>query len=225
VFETLLASNLAVRPQVRPGLIALLVHMAIVLGAVGATASSRAIFQPVPRDTIRLDLTRLRMLEREPATAPAPPSATPEIPAPPPVTAAPPQVPALEPLRLGGSPLDLRAVIGMRPDSGPDHPAGDSESAPAVVSATDVDVLPQLAGPLQPRYPEALRRSGVSGEVLLEYVVGSGGRVDSFSVRILRSTHPAFSAAALEALSSVHFRPGRRLGRPVAVLGTANGSI
>jgi TonB family protein len=87
-----------------------------------------------------------------------------------------------------------------------------------VLAAAEVDVLPQLTGHLQPNYPEALRRTGVSGQVVLEYVIGSGGWVDSSSMRILLSTHPAFSTAAIEALHGLRFSPARRSGRAVAVL-------
>jgi periplasmic protein TonB len=218
VFDTLLASNVATRPRVRSGLIALFLHIAVVLGAISATAMSGAIFQPAARDTIRLDLTRPRMLEPQRSSPAAPPSGAPEIPAPPPVIGAPPQIPALEPLRFSGSPMDVRAFAGMLqpPDSG--RPAGSPGPASGVSTVTEVDVLPQLTSHLQPHYPEALRRAGVSGQVLLEYIIGSNGWVDSSSVRVLLTSHPEFTDAAREALRSVQFRPGRRSGQPVAVL-------
>jgi periplasmic protein TonB len=218
MFDTLLASSIAPRPQVRFGLIALFFHIAIVLGAISATGTSRAILQPAARDTIRLDLTRPRILEPQRSGPTPPPSGTPKIPAPPPVTAAPPQIPALEPLRFAGSAMDVRAFAGVLPNPDSRRSAGGPESVPAVLPATKVDELPQLTGHLQPSYPEALRRAGVSGQVLLEYVVGSSGWVDSSSVRVLLSSHPEFTHAAREALRSVRFRPGRRSRQPVAVL-------
>ena len=63
-----------------------------------------------------------------------------------------------------------------------------------------------------------LERAGVSGVVQVEYVVGSDGRVDPQSVRVLASTHPAFLLAALEALRDARFKPARRGGRSIAVL-------
>jgi protein TonB len=218
MFDTLLESNVATRPQVRSGLIALFLHIAVVLVAISATATSRAIFQPATRDTIRLDLTRPRLGEPPHSRPTGPPSGSPEIPAPPPVTGAPPQIPALEPLQFTGSPIDVKAFAGMLPGSDSGRLAPGQGSVPAVLTATEADVLPLLTSHLQPHYPEALRRTGVSGQVVLEYVVGTSGWVDASSVRVLLSTHPAFSAAALEAIRGVRFRPARRSGRPVAVL-------
>jgi protein TonB len=77
--------------------------------------------------------------------------------------------------------------------------------------------LPELAEDLRPRYPEMLRQAGVSGEVELEYVVLESGRVDSASVRVLASTHPAFSEAAREALQRARFKPAHRGAGPVPV--------
>jgi periplasmic protein TonB len=216
MFDTLLESNVPHRPQVRSSLIALFLHVAVVVGAISATAKSHAIFQPLPRDTIRLDLTRSRNLEPRPSGPTTPSGETPVIPAPPPPAAtAPSQIPALD-LGFDESPFDAMAFAGLGPGS--DSSSSAASRGPAVWTPTDVDMLPQLASQLQPHYPEVLRRTGVSGEVLLEYVVGSTGRVDSSSVRILRSSHPGFSEAALEALRGAHFRPARRSGRPVAVL-------
>ena len=218
MFDTLLESNVATHAQVRSGLIALFLHIAVVLGAISATATSGTIFQPAARDTVRLDLTRPRPLEPRRSNPTRSPSGTPEIPSPRMVPDAPPRIPALEPLRLTGSPIDMRTLsgIGLGPDSRPSE-AGPGP-APAVLTVTEVDVLPRLTGHLQPHYPEALRRTGVSGQVLLEYVVGSNGWVDSSSVRVLLSSHPEFTDAARAALRGVHFRPGRRSGQPVAVL-------
>jgi periplasmic protein TonB len=82
---------------------------------------------------------------------------------------------------------------------------------------SEVDELPQLQGELVPRYPAALQRTGVSGVVELEYVISLAGHVDPRSIRVLESTHPAFSAAAADAVGHARFRPARRNGRPVAV--------
>jgi periplasmic protein TonB len=218
MFNTLLASNLAPHPRLRSGLIALLLHIAIVLGAITATTTSRAAFQSAPRDTIRLDLARSPLLEPQRSMPTAPPNGTPVIPAPPLVPTVPHQTLTLEPPRFAGPPLDVMALSGIRPAPDSGRPADGLGPAPAVLTMTEVDVLPQPIGGLVPYYPEALRRTGVSGQVLLEYVIGSSGWVDSSSVQVLRSSHPAFSDAAREALRGMHFRPARRSGRPVMVL-------
>ena len=73
----------------------------------------------------------------------------------------------------------------------------------AVVSEAQPEVL---SGPL-PVYPELLRRAGVQGEVLLEAVVDTTGRVLAPSIVVIAATHPGFIAAARQALLATLFRP------------------
>lgn len=71
------------------------------------------------------------------------------------------------------------------------------------------------------RYPDALRtagRGGSAGQVLAQFIVDTTGRVDSGTVKVLRSTHPAFTAAVEAALPTLAFRPARVGGRPVKQL-------
>jgi TonB family protein len=75
-----------------------------------------------------------------------------------------------------------------------------------------------LEGSLEPRYPEQLARTGMSGLVDLEYEVDSSGGVNPSSIRAIRSTHPAFAISASEAIRHARFRPARRLGKPVSVI-------
>jgi TonB family protein len=218
MFETLLASNVARRPQVRSGLAALFLHLAIVIGAISARATSPAAFKPAVRDTIRLDLSRARILEPRHSTHTPPSTGAPEIARPPVAPDVPPRIPALEPPRFTVAPMNLAALSKIPPAPGSDRSPGGPGPERAVLTATKVDVLPQLTGHLHPRYPEALRRTAVSGEVQLEYVIQNSGRVDSSSVQVLTSSHPAFSEAAREALWKARFTPARRAGRPVAML-------
>jgi len=72
-----------------------------------------------------------------------------------------------------------------------------------------------LTGPL-PVYPELLRQAGVQGEVLLEAVVDTTGRVLASSIAVIAATHPGFIAAARQALLTTLFRPAMVGGRAVA---------
>ena len=83
-----------------------------------------------------------------------------------------------------------------------------------------VEVPPQLIGGLEGLsarlvYPEAARREGVEGQVIVQFVVGTGGTV--IDPVVLRSPDPRLGAAALEAVRRSLFRPGRQGGRPVLV--------
>jgi TonB family protein len=68
-----------------------------------------------------------------------------------------------------------------------------------------------------PRYPEAARRSGVEGQVILQAVIQADGSVGS--VQVLRESPPriGFGPAAAEAVLKWCYRPGTSRGRAVAV--------
>ena len=58
-----------------------------------------------------------------------------------------------------------------------------------------------------PRYPVALETLGIEGQVDVEFVIDTLGRVQPHSIRILGSTHPDFTAAARTAVAGAMFRP------------------
>ena len=58
-------------------------------------------------------------------------------------------------------------------------------------------------------YPETMRASGVTGEVMAEFVVNENGRVESGTLKVLSSTNPAFTNAVKSALSKMRFRPAQ----------------
>ena len=76
---------------------------------------------------------------------------------------------------------------------------------------------PVLRGGMRLVYPDSLRRKGISGRVLLEFVVDTLGRVEP-GVRVLRTADPILVAPAKEMLLGARFVPGRVRGRPVRVL-------
>lgn len=88
-----------------------------------------------------------------------------------------------------------------------------------IFSATDVDSTversPESGAPL---YPPELLDAKVEGQVHTIYVVDSVGRVDSASFRVVFATDPGFTAAVLEAIPYMRFRPAMAGGRPVAQL-------
>jgi len=76
------------------------------------------------------------------------------------------------------------------------------------------DVLPKAVYRVRPKYPIAMIRSGLRGEVVLQFTVDETGAVKDPVV--LRSSNPYFNQGALEALSQWKFEPGRLGGEPVA---------
>lgn len=76
------------------------------------------------------------------------------------------------------------------------------------------DPVHRLAWP-KPQYPDSLRAARVDGEVVVEFVVDTSGRMEAQTLRVTRSTHPAFSRAVLASATGARFAPARIAGRPV----------
>ena len=74
------------------------------------------------------------------------------------------------------------------------------------------DVFPTLVSMSQPAYPEAMRRAGIEGRVVLRALVNTHGRVVPSSILVLRTTDAEFSTPAILALSAARFRPAKFAG-------------
>ena len=75
----------------------------------------------------------------------------------------------------------------------------------------EVDVIPSATRPISPEYPWRARRKGVSGSVVLQFIVGADGVPRDISVL---SSFPGgfFEKSAVEAVSSTPFSPALRDG-------------
>lgn len=65
----------------------------------------------------------------------------------------------------------------------------------------------------RPVYPEALRMSGTTGEVMLVFTVDTTGRV--IDPKVVTTSHPLFSDRAVEAILQWRFSPAQKDGRLV----------
>ncbi len=65
-----------------------------------------------------------------------------------------------------------------------------------------------------PEYPRKLRKTGLSGTVLMEVVVRKDGRVANY--RVLQSEHEAFTEECIKALRGFRYRPGTINNVPVS---------
>ena len=84
------------------------------------------------------------------------------------------------------------------------------------VQVFDINTLDQKPMPrvqIQPQYPFEMRRAGIEGEVVVEFIVDTNG--DVRNPFIVRSTQREFESAAIQAVSKWKFRPGRKGGRTV----------
>ena len=73
----------------------------------------------------------------------------------------------------------------------------------------------QLPGTGALRYPDAMRQANREGEVLAQFIVDERGIVDPSTLKVLKSTDPAFTAAVQTALPTMRFSPARVKGRAV----------
>jgi periplasmic protein TonB len=95
---------------------------------------------------------------------------------------------------------------GMRPGSGGEG------SGEGVSGSTG----PRGGYQVKPRYPDAARRQGAEGTVLLKARVTEHGRVDEVQIET-SAGHPALDQAAVEALHRWRFEPARRGRDAIAV--------
>lgn len=78
-------------------------------------------------------------------------------------------------------------------------------------SFLDYQPIPQSR--VRPIYPDGMRRAGIAGEVVVDFIVNANGDVqNAFAVKMSRRE---FESAALEAVSKWKFSPGRKGGRNV----------
>jgi protein TonB len=122
---------------------------------------------------------------------------------------------------FGGVEVKIDHCIPRVPDPGnlrwkpPSRPGPtDTSRERKVFDAGDLDRVPVPTARISPRYPAELRRSGISGAVLLRFVVDEHGVVES--VQTVRADNADFSPAAEEALRQWKFKPGMKNGRRVA---------
>jgi periplasmic protein TonB len=88
--------------------------------------------------------------------------------------------------------------------------------APATIATVDRAAF--LVAPPRPRYPERLRTAGVTGRVVVRFVVDTLGRVEPASIVIRESSHDLFIEAVRATLPALAFVPAEAGGRKVRML-------
>lgn len=85
--------------------------------------------------------------------------------------------------------------------------------AGGVFDISMLDHTPVARFQARPQYPFEMRRAGINGEVVVDFVVDTNGDVtDAYA---LRSSRKEFEAAAVQAVSKWKFKPGRKGGQDV----------
>jgi protein TonB len=109
---------------------------------------------------------------------------------------------------------------GLKPNPGAltiptNRPGTGATKLANVFDLKDLDQNPVARSQNPPTYPFEMKRAGVSGEVVVEFIVNVNGDVQDAFVR--RSTQREFEAPALQAVSKWKFRPGKKGGKAVNV--------
>jgi len=73
----------------------------------------------------------------------------------------------------------------------------------------------QQVGSVRPRYPQALKKERVEGEVQAQFVVDTLGLIDTSTVKILTASHPLFADAVRQVLPELQFVPAEIHGHKV----------
>jgi protein TonB len=71
---------------------------------------------------------------------------------------------------------------------------------------------------VSPNYPGMLQSQGVSGQVIAQFVVGTDGRADVSTFKVIETSHELFSAAVKNALPRMRFQPAEVGGQKVKQL-------
>ncbi len=107
---------------------------------------------------------------------------------------------------------------GLKPNVGvinipQGRPGGFGGKGIEIFDPSKLDQQPQARVQAKPLYPFEMRRAGITGEVLVEFIIDSNGDVrNPFAVR---SSQREFEAAAIQAVLKWKFRPGKKGGRAV----------
>jgi protein TonB len=222
VFENLIESKQKGTRTIGQTVLSLLVHGGLIFGAVKATQGVAETIKNRPIDTTMV------FLKPPPPPPPPPDQPPPDVIVsqnPPPkgfqTVVAPTDIPKdIPPIDLNEKPFDPKDFTGKGIEGG---------IAKGVVGGTgpvtgEVFLEAQLDDPVQPisiptpRYPPVLQSAGIAGSVDLQYVVDTTGHAEPGSFKVLKTTHPAFSEPAKEAISKGVFKPAKFKGQAVRQL-------
>ena len=112
--------------------------------------------------------------------------------------------------------LDMDAPMDMPPP--PPPPEDDMDDEPELFQV--VEDMPEPVGGMQAiydniSYPDAARRSGIEGRVIIQFIVDENGEVQD--PQVVRGIGGGCDEEAIAAIRSVEWTIGRQRGRPVRV--------
>jgi len=224
MFENLIETKPKKPKTFKTAMMSVVIHAALISGAVYGTLQAKEAIEKPKAEKVEF----VEMKKDEPPPPDKPPEPPPEVVAAPPppkgfqVLTAPIKIPDVLPE------IDLSKKVTDEADFSGKGVAGGI--AKGVVGGTgpvgdqtyfEFQVEKQVApapGNTAPRYPDMLRSANVEGEVLVQFVVDTTGRVERGSVKVLKSSHELFTNSVQSALNNMRFYPAEIGGRKVKQL-------
>ncbi len=193
------------------GFVSLVVHTAVIAGAVIATLNAGQSDTKVRVDTamVYLEQQQQKPPEQQPVQLDVPLKGFQTVVAP---TEIPTNIPPVnlqekfDPKDYSGSGVEGGTANGMVPTGNEVFMEAIVEEKPSVLSAPP------------PPYPELLRQAGIKGRVLIQAVIDTTGRAELNSVKIIQSPNTGFDQPSRTWIQHALFRPARVHGRAVRVL-------
>jgi TonB family protein len=108
------------------------------------------------------------------------------------------------------------AAAGPTLVTDPNLPSDDPSAVWLVQAVTE---RPRMLRPVPLVYPDSLKRRGIGGDAVVEFVVDTLGRVEP-EIRVIEAAHPGLAEPARATIRPARFRPGHVNGRKVRVLMT-----
>jgi periplasmic protein TonB len=224
VFENLIESKPKAKKSAGQTVVSLVVHAAVIAGAVKVTQGAAETIKDIVADTTMV------FLKPPPPPPPPPDQPPPDVVVaanPPPkgfqTVVAPTDIPKdIPPIDLNEKPFDPKDFTGKGVEGG--IAAGIVGGTGPVDVSGEVFLEAQLDDPVQPisipqpRYPPVLQSAGIAGAVDLQYVVDTTGHAEPNSFKVMKTTHPAFVEPAKEAIAKGVFKPAKFKGQPVRQL-------
>jgi TonB family protein len=196
-------------------MVSVLLHGTLIAAAVALTVPGVVNARPRPVETIPIWIPPRHTTPQPVADAPRTPVAHSSTSAAPICTIiAPTNIHnSLPPIDIDAQPVPTNEIISIGTGL-PQTPYTSTNGDPGptssnVVNENMVDRAPRIIGNApSPRYPNALRESGVDGHVVVRFVVDTAGRAELDGVTIIETTHPLFADAVKNALGLYRFSPG-----------------
>jgi periplasmic protein TonB len=230
MFDNLLESKPQKQRSLGGTIMSVVLHVGLILGAIQVTANAGQ------KDEEKEKVEEVKFVET-PKDEPPPPEPE-KAPPPPDVVAAPPPPKGFQiltaPIEIPDKlpEIDLSKTVTDEADfTGKGVAGGTSKGivggTPQPVQNTDQPyfefqvekpVLPKEGCKPPPKYPEVLRSAGVTGKVLVQFVVDQDGKPDMKTFKELESSHALFTSAARATLAQWCFYPAETGGRKVKQL-------